>query len=56
MELDKQKYIDKLNTILENTDTEMAHFEADDVLVSILLELGYQEITDVYNKINKWYS
>jgi len=34
---------------------EVAHFKADEVLYTLLLELGYTEIVEVYTKIDKWY-
>ena len=36
-------------------DTEMAHCNADSVLCNLLEELGYGEVVEVYNEIDKWY-
>lgn len=37
-------------------DTEMSHIEADEVLCELLCHLGYSEVVDAYNKIDKWYA
>jgi hypothetical protein len=37
-------------------DTEIAHSIADDVLCTLLIELGYKEVVDAYNEIDKWYA
>jgi hypothetical protein len=37
-------------------DVEMAHLEADAVLVALLNELGFQEVTAAWGKIRKWYA
>lgn len=35
---------------------EGAHVEADYILREMLIKLGYKDIVDIYNKIDKWYS
>jgi hypothetical protein len=37
-------------------DTEIAHKFADRALCDLLRELGFGEVVDEYNKIDKWYS
>jgi hypothetical protein len=49
-------YIDRMKECLDNPDIEMAHVDADDLLVSLLRELGYQELADIYENVNKWYA
>jgi len=40
----------------ENRDTEMAHSNADEVLCALLIELGYDDVVDEYDKVHKWYA
>ena len=54
--INKQEYIEKLRKLNELNDTEAEHILADDLLVEILIKLGYQDIVDEYERINKWYS
>lgn len=35
---------------------EEAHEDADNVLCSMLRKMGYTEIVDIFNKIDKWYA
>ena len=35
---------------------EDSHIKADAILVTILLELGLEEIVETYSGVNKWYS
>lgn len=37
-------------------DTEIDHGRADDILVEIVRLLGYKEIADLYEKVDKWYA
>jgi hypothetical protein len=37
-------------------DTEIAHGDADDLLCDLLIELGYYDVVNEYNKIDKWYA
>ena len=34
----------------------MAHAHADDVLTELLISLGYQDVVDKYEKIDKWFA
>lgn len=45
-----------LRELANSDDTETAHYDADDILCEILTALGYTEIVDAYNAIDKWYS
>lgn len=54
-------YIEKLTKMcafqLEQTDdTEQDHYNADYVLCSLLVELGFSDLVDKYNQIDKWYA
>lgn len=48
------KYVKLLKKI--HGDTEVNHIEADDLLCNLLVDLGYQEVVDAYDKIDKWYA
>ena len=37
-------------------DTETGHVVADEILCKFLASLGYQDIVDAYEKIDKWYA
>lgn len=39
-----------------NDDTELGHFHADKVLCDVLDELGFQELTAMFDKLGKWYA
>ena len=51
-----KKYSKELKELQNVNDTEIAHIKADDVLCNLLMDLGYQEIVDNYNKIYKWFA
>jgi len=40
----------------DNLDTELAHVEADNIICALLIQLGYGEVVDEFEKINKWYA
>lgn len=46
----------KLRAIQEMSDTERAHSDADDILRELLNTLGYQDVVDEYDKVEKWYA
>lgn len=37
-------------------DIERAHYRADDLMGDVLAELGYGDMVDVYEDIEKWYA
>ena len=38
------------------SDIETAHSEADDILCGVLIGLGYDDLVQAYNDIEKWYA
>lgn len=54
--MDNQKAIEKLKTVEELGDTERGHEAADAILCELLIELGYQDVVDEFNKLEKWYA
>lgn len=57
MDIEKIKQ-DALKRMQEcfNDDIEMGHSRADQVLCDVLNELGFQELTAMYDKLDKWYA
>lgn len=58
---DEQKRIveDIKFKLIEQTnigDTEISHSNADDLLCELLSVLGFNDIVEIYKKINKWYA
>lgn len=37
-------------------DTEAGHAEADGILTDLLRELGFAELVELYEKVQKWYA
>lgn len=53
-----QKSLSRLKELAnkEYPDEEEDHGEADDILCNMLDALGYKDLTDAWDKIEKWYS
>ena len=56
-DIERQEYLNKLQKCLNlsEEDKEEAHINADDILCEILTKLGYSDIVDFYNIIEKYY-
>lgn len=54
--IDKEKYITRLDELVDLDDTEIAHDLADDIICELLNTLGYEDIVQVHHLINKWYA
>ena len=52
------KYLKQMNEVKIRYagDQELAHIIADGILCDLLISLGYPEVVEVYNSIDKWYS
>ena len=48
----KVKLIEEIN----NFDTEAAHWQADVVLTSLLNQLGFNDVVELYERVEKWYA
>ena len=46
---------ERMQQLASDADIEAAHGKADDILCGVLDKLGYTEIVDLYNSIEKWY-
>ena len=51
-----EKYLNQMKQLVDIFDTEVAHSTADEILCELLLEMGYKDLVDEYNKIDKWYA
>jgi hypothetical protein len=40
----------------DSADTERDHWDADDILCDLLRALGYDDVVEAWDKIDKWYS
>lgn len=54
--MNRHDAIDALEKFHGDTDEEIAHFEGDKVLCQFLASLGYQDVVDAWEKIDKWYA
>lgn len=52
----KEEALAELAEIRKDTDTEVAHFNADSVLCQLLISLGYEDVVTAYHDIGKWYA
>ena len=46
----------RMKDIIENNGTEDGHIEADELMTTILRELGYGEMVDLYEAEDWWYA
>lgn len=52
----REEAIDRLKQEQANLDVEAAHSNADDVLLDLLKALGYEDVVDEWEKVEKWYA
>lgn len=55
-ETKEQKWINYIKECAFTGDPEVDHPEADNALKLFLLELGYKDLVDIYEKVSKWYA
>ena len=48
--------VELLTRINEVCDQEMAHVYADEILCTLLRNMGHNDIVDAYDNIGKWYA
>ena len=48
--------VEKMKECVNNSDIELSHLDADNILCDVLTQLGYKELVDLYEKVNKWYA
>ena len=54
--MDIAEAIKRLKVEQKNSDTEVAHGNADEILCQLLQDFGYDEVVDEYYKVHKWYA
>lgn len=52
----REKAIFALKQCQKNEDTRDAHEEADGTLCNLLIDLGYEDVVQEWEKVNKWYA
>lgn len=52
----RQEIIEQLKEQQKNWDTEVAHGKADIIICSLLRQLGYGDVVDEWDKVDKWYA
>lgn len=52
----REQAITELNELAKSGNTEGVHVAADIVLCQLLTALGYNDVVEAYDKIEKWYS
>lgn len=59
-QLKKEQFIkeqnNKLKELVNNSDYEMVHVEADKILCEILSYYGHEETVNLFNNLPKWYA
>lgn len=50
------KYLSQMKELRYEDDTEHAHVVADEILCNLLDELGYKELVDAFDDLDRWYS
>lgn len=53
---DQGWYIAEFNIRTEGFDPEIAHDNADDLLIEILYDIGFDVLANRYKELVKWYS
>ena len=54
--MSREEALSKLKELVGSRDIECAHAYADDVLCDLLKSLGYQDVVEAYEQIDKWYA
>ena len=50
------RFVDHMRQCQVQTNAEIAHIEADFILLDLIRTLGYNELADEYEKVKRWYS
>ena len=51
-----ERYKEKMAECVADHDAEEAHKKADDLLVELLNELGFKEVTRLFDEVKKFYA
>ncbi len=52
----REEALAKLAELAGDSDTELAHLEADNVLCELLVSLGYLDVVEAYHVVEKWFA
>lgn len=52
----RAELLERLHRIAAGGDTERDHCDADEVLCELLIHLGYKDIVDAWEEVDKWYA
>lgn len=52
----REQAIEELKNAHANGDTEMGHADADSILCKLLAALGYSDVVEEYEKVDKWFA
>lgn len=52
----REDAIEELRKWQKSDDEEAAHINADGVLCDLLISLGYEDVVNEWEKVDKWYS
>ena len=50
------KRLEAARIVSENDDPDQAHRNADEALCDLLTSLGYEDVVEAFNKVEKWYA
>jgi hypothetical protein len=57
---EREELDERIAGVIENTcahgDTEVAHSDADDIVITLLGDLGFRKTAEAWNAIDKWYA
>ena len=56
MNMNEIEAIDEIDTLCFTGDVELDHRRADNIICRFLRSLGYDELVDLYEQVDKWYS
>lgn len=51
-----EEVVEKLKGLRLHSDIEDTHIKADKLLCDLLIQLGYKDVVDEFEKLSKWYS
>ena len=58
MGMTKEKFKREMQNIISRNDDdwESAHYQADKLIIKLLIELGYNDGAEIFDDMPKWYS
>jgi hypothetical protein len=56
IELSIDELQNEMEQLHDNSDVQMRHIRADDILCEVLRREGYHNLVDMYQSMGKWYA